>query len=183
MYWLAKFNCFPLFQLPRRGTNQLVQARNLIFPVAQIQFFWQRNTMRKVARLPKENHQLHLWSVPRHANYHHHHHQVKPIKTQPAESTCNGSPNPMMCLPIKLHCLLHNLPYLDISSVSSSFSSEWWNCQILWEVNIWKVDILSLDQISVKCSPLVIFILEMFTEIRKQLIPPSSWWSGILKRG
>ena len=128
MYWLAKFNCFPLFHLPRRGTNQLVQARNQIFPVAQIQFFWQRNTMRKVARLPKENHQLHLWSVPHHANYHHHHHQVKPIKTQPAESTSNGLwgglPQSNDVPAYKLHYLLHDLPYLGISSMSSSFSSE-----------------------------------------------------------
>ena len=66
----TKFNCFPLY-LPRRGNKSIRWRKKSEFSCCTNTIFWQlRNTMRKVARLPKQKHHLRLSHVPIHANPH-----------------------------------------------------------------------------------------------------------------
>ena len=66
----TKFNCFPLY-LPRRGNKSIRWKKKSEFSCCTNTIFWrQRNTMRKVARLPKPKHHLRLSHVPIHANPH-----------------------------------------------------------------------------------------------------------------
>ena len=66
----TKFNCFPLY-LPRRGNKSIRWKKKSEFSCCTNTIFWrQRNTMRKVARLPKQKHHLVLSHVPVHANPH-----------------------------------------------------------------------------------------------------------------
>ena len=60
----TKFNCFPLY-LPRRGNKSIRWRKKSEFSCCTNTIFWQlRNTMRKVARLPNQNHHLRLSHVP-----------------------------------------------------------------------------------------------------------------------
>ena len=138
---LTIFNCFPLFQLPRRRTNQLVWVRNHFSCCTNTIFLAGKyNVHCKAARGKSPD--ARVVSVPRHANCHHHHHHHRRNHDMIINSLLSF-----------LYAVTDN-----IYSSQQKHHHNFQNCQNdeiakwkKWKVNMWKVDILSLNQISVKC--------------------------------